>query len=82
MERLGRLQLATQVSEQQLASVDGLALGQGVAQGAESAQMPQGGWVRAAGRGGRGWIRPSLKQRPPVQRQGALLFDKRKPNRC
>ena len=45
-ETLERLQLAAQVSHQQLqVFVDGLALGQGVAQGAQLAQMPQGGWA-------------------------------------
>jgi hypothetical protein len=45
-ETLERLQLAAQVSQQQLqVFVDGLALGQGVAQGARLAQMPQGGWA-------------------------------------
>lgn len=44
-EALERLQLAAQVSQQQLqVFVDGLALGQGVAQGAQLTQMPQGGW--------------------------------------
>lgn len=43
---LERLQLAAQVSQQQLqVFVDGLALGQGVPQGAHLTQMPQGGWV-------------------------------------
>ncbi len=43
---LERLQLAVQVSQQQLqVFVDGLALGQGVAQGAQLTQMPQGGWA-------------------------------------
>ncbi len=42
---LERLQLAAQVSHQQLqVFVDGLALGQGVSQGAQLAQMPGGGW--------------------------------------
>ena len=42
---LERMQLAVQVSQQQLqVFVDGLALGQGVAQGAQLTQMPQGGW--------------------------------------
>ena len=44
-EVLERMQLAVQVSQQQLqVFVDGLALGQGVAQGAQLTQMPQGGW--------------------------------------
>ncbi len=44
--KLDALQLAAQVSHQQLqVFVDGLALGQGVAQGAQLAQMPQGGWA-------------------------------------
>ena len=44
-QTLERLQLAAQVSQQQLqVFVDGLALGQGVAQGAQLTQMPQGGW--------------------------------------
>ncbi len=44
-ETLERLQLAAQVSQQQLqVFVDGLALGQGVAQGAQLVQLPQGGW--------------------------------------
>ena len=47
---LERLQLAAQVSHQQLqVFVDGLALGQGVAQGAQLAQMPQGGWAWVSG---------------------------------
>ena len=42
---LERLQLAAQVSQKQLqVFVDGLALGQGVAQGAQLVQLPQGGW--------------------------------------
>lgn len=46
---LDRLQLAAQVSQQQLQTfVDGLALGQGVAQNARLSQMPQGGWVWVA----------------------------------
>lgn len=50
---LDRLQLAAQVSQQQLQTfVDGLALGQGVAQNARLSQLPQGGWVWvAAGEG-------------------------------
>ena len=49
-ETLERLQLAAQVSQQQLqVFVDGLALGQGVAQGAQLTQMPQGGWAWMAG---------------------------------
>ncbi len=45
-EALERMQLAAQVSQQQLqVFVDGLALGQGVAQGAQLTQMPQGGWA-------------------------------------
>lgn len=44
--KLDALQLAAQVSQQQLQIfVDGLALGQGVAQGALLTQMPQGGWA-------------------------------------
>jgi len=44
-QTLERLQLAAQVSQQQLqVFVDGLALGQGIAQGAQLTQMPQGGW--------------------------------------
>jgi hypothetical protein len=39
------MQLAVQMSQNQLqAFIDGLALGQGVAQGATLTQMPQGGW--------------------------------------
>ena len=49
-ETLERLQLAAQVSHQQLqVFVDGLALGQGVAQGAQLTQMPQGGWAWVPG---------------------------------
>lgn len=49
-ETLERLQLAAQVSHQQLqAFVDGLALGQGVAQGVQLTQMPQGGWAWVPG---------------------------------
>ena len=45
-EALERMQMAAQVSQQQLqVFVDGLALGQGVAQGAQLTQMPQGGWA-------------------------------------
>lgn len=51
-QTLERLQLAVQVSQQQLqVFVDGLALGQGVAQGAQLTQMPQGGWC---------WVVPEL----------------------
>ena len=51
---LERLQLAAQVSHQQLqVFVDGLALGQGVAQGAQLAQLPQGGWAWVAGENAR-----------------------------
>lgn len=46
VQPLERMQLAVQVSQQQLqVFVDGLALGQGVAQGAQLTQMPQGGWA-------------------------------------
>jgi hypothetical protein len=45
-EPLERMQLAVQVSQQKLqVFVDGLALGQGVAQGAQLTQLPQGGWA-------------------------------------
>ena len=53
-EALEQLQLAVQVSQQQLqVFVDGLALGQGVAQGAQLQQMPQGGWAWVAREQGR-----------------------------
>ncbi len=49
-EALERLQLAAQVSQQQLqVFVDGLALGQGIAQGAQLTQLPQGGWAWVPG---------------------------------
>ena len=49
-ETLERLQLAAQVSHQQLQTfVDGQALGQVVAQGAQLTQMPQGGWAWVPG---------------------------------